>query len=237
MAANSDRLQLGPDGVPAPGRLGYAHLPARLIVSRDPVMRLRPSRTGAGTSLLALAVVLLGSYRPLDAGDDADDTRPTTRRTWQSDRDLPPPVAVKAGKVQPLGPEDRRTLVRWIDIGCPIDRDRGRGWRLDEGRPTLTLAAPELGANRGPLTHLLLGMNDYGSGLDWDSLVVRADFPIDGVEPGENLAGRVKDLGDGRWELRLDRPIADLPRGRRTVSVKDRQGNLSSVERTFSVRK
>ena len=39
-------------------------------------------------------------------------------------------------KVAPLTDEDRRTLVRWIDLGCPIDTDydpkspekRGFGW-------------------------------------------------------------------------------------------------------------
>ena len=36
---------------------------------------------------------------------------------------MPPPDAVKAGKVAPLTDEDRRTLVRWIDLGCPIDLD------------------------------------------------------------------------------------------------------------------
>ena len=29
----------------------------------------------------------------------------------------------KAGKVQPLTDEDRRTICRWIDLGCPIDLD------------------------------------------------------------------------------------------------------------------
>src|SRR5262249_32879882 len=34
---------------------------------------------------------------------------------------MPPPDAVKAGKVKALSDEDRLTLVRWIDLGCPID--------------------------------------------------------------------------------------------------------------------
>src|SRR6185503_15682722 len=61
---------------------------------------------------------------------------------------MPPPEAVagtyegpdgKKVKVEPLSDEDRRTIVRWIDLGCPIDYDydpkdpakRGRGWMLD----------------------------------------------------------------------------------------------------------
>src|SRR5262249_55287335 len=56
--------------------------------------------------------------------------------------EMPPPDAVKKGKVAPLSDEDKRTLVRWIDLGCPIDLDydpkkpeeRG-GWMLDDQRP------------------------------------------------------------------------------------------------------
>lgn len=36
---------------------------------------------------------------------------------------MPPAEAVASGKVQPLTDEDRRTIVRWIDLGCPIDVD------------------------------------------------------------------------------------------------------------------
>src|SRR5207253_6621702 len=57
----------------------------------------------------------------------------------------------------------------------------------------------------------------------------------DGVAAGENLAGKFRALPDHRWQLRLARPINDLPRGELVVSVKDGQGNVSRVERTFSV--
>jgi hypothetical protein len=68
-----------------------------------------------------------------------------------------PAEAVKSGKVQPLSDEDRRTIVRWIDLGCPIDVDpnydpidpeaRRSGWIGDDQRPTLTLTYPQPGAN------------------------------------------------------------------------------------------
>jgi hypothetical protein len=165
---------------------------------------------------------------------------------------MPPPEAVagtwkgsegKPIKVAPLTDEDRLTLVRWIDLGCPIDLDpdaanpasRVQGWMLDEGRPTLTLTHPAPGLSTEPLTRILVGMHDYDTGLDLDSFTVVADFPIDGVPPGENLASKLKPLGDQRWELKLTRPLASLPRGQLTVSVKDRQGNTTRIERTFSV--
>jgi hypothetical protein len=149
---------------------------------------------------------------------------------------MPPPEAVKAGKVKPLSDEDRLTLVRWIDLGCPIDLDRasGRGWALDDQRPTLTLASPRAGGNES-LTRLLVGMYDYGTGLDEGSFHVVADFPIDGTAAGEELAKRFRPVGDGVWELKLAKAITDLSNGKVTVYVKDRQGNETRIERNFWV--
>jgi hypothetical protein len=113
---------------------------------------------------------------------------------------------------------------------------RGKGWMLDDQRPTLTLTYPRAGANAA-LTRMLVGMHDHSTGLDMDSFRVVADFPIDGVAAGENLAKRFRPKSDGVWELTLTTPLANLPRGKLTVSVRDREGNTSRVERTFSVRK
>jgi hypothetical protein len=156
---------------------------------------------------------------------------------------MPPPEAVKAGKVAPLTDEDRRTLVRWIDLGCPVDSafdpehpgERGNGWMFDDQRPTLTLTSPQPGANPA-LSRILIGMHDYNTGLAMESFKVVADFSWDGVPAGENLAGRCKPVTDGVWELRTARPITDLPEGTLTVSVKDKQGNLAQIRRRFSVK-
>jgi hypothetical protein len=155
---------------------------------------------------------------------------------------MPPPEAVKSGKVKPLTDEDRRTLVRWIDLGCPIDLDydpknpdrRGHGWMLDDQRPTLTLTYPAAGDNN-ELSRLIVGMHDYGTGIDPASFTVTADFPLDGVKPGENLATRFQEKSPGVRELKLSRPIRDLPRGTLSVAVRDRQGNLTRIDRSFSV--
>jgi hypothetical protein len=69
-----------------------------------------------------------------------------------------------------------------------------------------------------------------------ESFQVVADFAVGGVPAAQNLAAKFKRKSDGVWELNLATPIDDLPRGRLTVSVKDRQGNVTRVERTFSVR-
>ena len=76
-------------------------------------------------------------------------------------------------------------------------------------------------------------MHDYGSGLDMDSFKVTADSPSTVVRAGQNLAGKFKALPDNRWELKLAKPLPHLPKGKLTVSVKDRQGNVARIERTI----
>src|SRR5205085_2077603 len=125
---------------------------------------------------------------------------------------MPPPTAVagtyvgpdgKKIKVAPLTPEDKLTLVRWIDLGCPIDlqfdpanpSQAGQGWMLDDNRPTLALTYPRAGPNES-LTRILIGMHDYNTGLDMDSFRVVADFPIAGVAAGDNLAKQFRPKSD-----------------------------------------
>ncbi len=50
-------------------------------------------------------------------------------------------------------------------------------------------------------------------------------------------SGKAKFLvkSQGVWELTLDEPLTKLERGRLVVSVRDRQGNINRIERTFSV--
>jgi hypothetical protein len=156
---------------------------------------------------------------------------------------MPPPDAVKAGKVAPLTDEDKLTLVRWIDLGCPIDLDYdpqnpakpGYGWALDDQRPTLTVQTPKPGANP-PLERILVGMHDYGTGLDPASFEAVASVPVNGVAAGQNLAPKFTALGGGVYELKLSAPLVAAG-AKLTVSVKDRQGNVTRVERTFSAGK
>jgi hypothetical protein len=164
-----------------------------------------------------------------------------------------PPAAAVAGshvaadgrkiKVEPLTDEDRRAIVRWIDLGCPIDLDydpahpevRGSGWMCDDNRPVLTLTRPSAGAN-GTISKILVGMHDYYTGLDLATFRVTADFTVDSTAPGANLASRFEEKAPGVWELKLSKPIESLASGRLTVEVKDRQGNTSRIERLFSVK-
>jgi hypothetical protein len=164
---------------------------------------------------------------------------------------MPPPAALtgdytapdgKQIKVAALSDEDRRTIVRWIDLGCPIDLDFDpakpqevhHGWFEDDQRPTLALTYPRADANAA-FARILVGMHDYETGLDLSSFRVVADFPVNGVQAGQNLAPNFKPKTQGVWELKLKKPMTAPAHGKLTVSVKDKQGNLSQTERTFTV--
>jgi hypothetical protein len=159
---------------------------------------------------------------------------------------MPPAAAVEAGTVAALSDEDRRTIFRWIDLGCPIDQDYdpknpaangpGSGWMDDETRPTIALTQPTTGRHE-KLSKILLGMCDAYTGLDMDSFAVTADFEVDGIVAGDNLAARFVPSAEGVWQLTLMTPITALEHGTLTVSVKDRQGNVNRIERRFSVGK
>jgi hypothetical protein len=97
------------------------------------------------------------------------------------------------------------------------------------------VTSPQPGANAGPLAEILIGAVDANSGLDEASLSVKADFAIGRHRPGAELRGALVPVDDGVWRLRLEKPLASTERRRLTASVRDRQGNLTRIERTFSV--
>jgi len=176
------------------------------------------------------------------AGEKVDQKK--FRARWDIDfvgSQMPPPKAVAAGRVKPLSDEDRRTLVRWIDLGCPIDLDydpanpdrRGYGWMLDDNRPIVTLTYPAAGRNK-QLDRIVFGLHDYDTGLDAKSLSVVADFEITGIAAGENLAKQFKPASQGVLQWKLPKPITKLATGTLTIRVRDHQGNETRVGRTFS---
>jgi hypothetical protein len=181
-----------------------------------------------------------GSGKLVHRGQEVDLAK--NRAKWDLDY-TGKPMPFGWGTV-PLSDEELRTVVRWIDLGCPIDLDydpkqpgrRGFGWMLDDQRPTLAVAVPVAGAN-ADLSRVLVGMHDYGSGLDAGTFRVTADVPLDGLPAGENLAGRFKPTAPGVWELALSKSVTALPAATLTVTVADKQGNVTRIERRFSVGK
>jgi hypothetical protein len=192
-----------------------------------------------------------GSGELLQAGKPVDKERNRSRLDVDFIGSQMPPREAVAGtykdesgrsiKVEPLTDEDRRTLVRWIDLGCPIDLDydasqpdrRGFGWMCDDNRPVITIASPQPGDRR--VERIIIGVHDYYSGLDMDSLRVEANFPIDGVPAGENLFEKLdfKQTSQGVWKSALKEPLERTAPLDLMVSVKDQQGNRSLVRRSI----
>jgi hypothetical protein len=83
----------------------------------------------------------------------------------------------------------------------------------DDNRPVLTL--------RVTAEKMLVGMYDYGSGLDPASFQATVN--------GADWSARFKPGAPGVWEAALSEP---LPKGRIEVSVKDKAGNVSRIVRT-----
>ena len=97
--------------------------------------------------------------RPDDAAAARASRSRTRRRTATAPTSTSPAASCRrrrrskaAARCKPLTDEDRRTLVRWIDLGCPIDLDydpknpRATGLRLDARRPA---ADADADATRG----------------------------------------------------------------------------------------
>ena len=148
---------------------------------------------------------------------------------------MPPP----GSKYPSLTADEKMTIARWVDIGAPISSPlpvtRESGWLVDDLRPTLTVSSPRAGENAGPLAEIRIGAFDHYSGLDPESWSVTADFVVGGVAPGTKLAGALVETGDHVWSIVLREPIRELEDGTLSVEVSDQQGNVTRVERRFSM--
>lgn len=146
---------------------------------------------------------------------------------------MPPPGA----GVPPLSHAERLTIVRWIDLGCPIETGQGTaaayGWLLDDHRPTVALSLPRPGGNDAPLDRFRFGLADAYSGIDPASLSVTADFVVAGRPPGAELADLAAPTGDGIWEIGLPEALEPMFAAHLLVSVRDFQGNVTRVDRRF----
>jgi hypothetical protein len=149
---------------------------------------------------------------------------------------MPPPDS----EVAPLTEDEKMTIVRWIDLGCPIDltkgtENKGFGWYLDDLRPTLTVSSPRPGPNPGPLNVIRVGVADAYSGIANDSLSLTCTVPIGPRAAGDDVADALTQVNDGIFEATLLQPI---PIGTEAVlhaEVADKQGNVTQLDVKFSV--
>jgi hypothetical protein len=178
---------------------------------------------------------------PTESTPGDPDTLPDGASINEADLDftgsvMPPPDS----GVPPLTADQKITIARWIDLGCPINigEESGQGqfgWFLDDLRPTVAVSVPRAGANEGPVTEIRVGLADATSGVNHATFSVTADIPIGDRLPGAELADLFIQTAESVYRLPL---VPSLPAG--TVGtlyaeVADRQGNVKRVERSFSV--
>lgn len=144
--------------------------------------------------------------------------------------------------LEPLTIDEKMNFGRWIDLGCPIDLSpkdatKAIGWYGDDVRPTLNVSVPARNSRSSELTHILIGLADAYTGIDLASLNVSANFPIDGFEADENFASAFEEVEDGVFRYDLAKPLVGPLSGTISFSVKDIQGNTSSIDRTIKLYK
>lgn len=148
---------------------------------------------------------------------------------------MPPPTS----GVSPLTIDEKMMFARWIDLGAPINTGEQTGnghlgWFVDDLRPAVTVSSPRPGYQSEPITSLRFGFADAHSGIDPTTLSVRADFPVNGVAAGDELAGYAASIHDGVFEIALTTPIGPLDEGHLKVEVADHQGNVTRVDQRFT---
>ena len=78
-------------------------------------------------------------------------------------------------------------------------------------------------------------MHDFYTDIDADSFEVTASIAIGGAKAGTNLSDKFAAKTNGVYEWKPSQPIKTLPEAKLVVTVKDREGNETRIERIFSV--
>jgi hypothetical protein len=128
--------------------------------------------------------------------------------------------------------EERMTIARWIDLGAPINLGP-YGLFLDDLKPTVHVDVPRAGLMTEALTRIRFGLADANSGVDLSTLSVMATFDVGCQTPPKEMASLAVEVDDGVYEIQLPSSVRDATRGWINVSVKDRQGNVTRVARSF----
>ncbi|MDE2103817.1 MAG: hypothetical protein KGL39_41650 [Patescibacteria group bacterium] len=118
-----------------------------------------------------------------------------------------------------------RTIIDWISLGAT----NGPLGYQDDLRPTLTIQSPPR-TPTSPATQIVFGAVDTESGLDATKTSVTADFAVNGRAAGAELSDLFGAPKDSVWSLILQTPV---PSGVLTISVADKQGNITRLVRKF----
>lgn len=179
------------------------------------------------------------SDHPTESVPGDPNTLPSGANPNAADLDFTGSIMPPAGGGVPaLTIDERMTIARWIDLGCPINSgDNGNtpyGWFLDEVRPTLFVSVPAPDAPWETLGEIVIGVADANSGVDLSSISVRANFDVGGRAAGSELAQSLEEVGDGIYRIATGDSVSVPEDGELAIEVRDHQGNTTWYKRTKS---
>ncbi len=142
------------------------------------------------------------------------------------------PDAAHAGY---LSWDEKATLIRWIDLGAPIDNCAWPGhpcgtptwgWYEDDLRPTLWASPTVEEARAGPISAITVAAYDLESGLAAGTLSVTFDVAIGGQPAGTNFAAGINPANGATVSAPLPASV-DLAAsgGTMTVAIADVAGH------------
>ncbi|MCG8464110.1 MAG: hypothetical protein MI750_04545, partial [Xanthomonadales bacterium] len=149
---------------------------------------------------------------------------------------MPPPDS----GVPPLSDAEKILFARWIDLGAPIDTagirgNPGLGWFLDEQRPALTISEPRPNTNELAPQRIRFAYADAYTGINADTLSVRASFPVQGRPANTELRDLAVSVGDGIFEISLEDAFQSaVEEAHIWIEIADQQGNITRIDRRFS---
>lgn len=125
----------------------------------------------------------------------------------------------------PLDDNEKQALIRWVDTGAGRDLHPGdptkNGVKADDLRPTLNVIPRS--REPQPIDRILIGVHDYESGVDLDSLFVE----LDGDVISDHFA---YDPSEHVFKSMLPEPMT---KGRLVVEIRDNAGNVTHCDRVF----
>lgn len=105
----------------------------------------------------------------------------------------------------------------------------------DEFPLKLNVASPRAGASTGPLELFRFSVLKSDFGVQPGSVSVIVNFPVNGEPAGTELFPFFSETDEDVWTLPLASPIASLSDGHIVVQIKDRAGNVSTLDRWFNI--
>lgn len=168
---------------------------------------------------------------PTESTPGDANTLPAGANRNHADLDFIASSAHPAGGMTALTMKQKMTFARWIDLGAPLDISQSSGtnlgWFVDDSKPTLTISQPRPNINNHMINSIRFAMADANSGINLNSLSVKADFSVNGQTANTELAQLASKIGDGIYQISLDQALnADNNQRHITITINDNQGNI-----------